>query len=517
MPRPPPGIGQALEAWLRSARSTGIKHPHKPHNKPFSTNPTGHSQPAAWHSSHPSTNVKPGSSTHSNVVFKSAQSLLKLITDGVFGTIKSSSYNHPHGPYSSSRLVRPNQTWTTSRGFATRSSIKPNRVSLGPSATTPRLATHSIGLGTARGFASGASQGVWTNIVINVPLGLRAVGHDAVLDQRKWKRIKRQQTHEYVRKNKHIVTKQTLDQTLFLTKRQEFEHYFKPKQEIVTTTLLDKPSEVTRLPVVLVIQVEPDLSFVNEYDDPFESIEPSTFRILTPNVVSHFETITSTYSKHARRVKQLHDNLVRSGAFDHVGTTTSAVSWREYDGRETKQVHVVFGNGWTKGDVKNAIGQWLLYDVEFERDSWFKVIDLEEQEQERRRNVLFDSEDTLSSAAPHESQDFDIKSQCSDDVCSTHQNVVDTFLLPTVNSSSHSDDDACSLSLSPTLSSASIVDDNWNNDVGVYNSISTFDNFTSLDTSQLVDESPWSDTVSSNYEQGLHEFLRELDLVQSRL
>ncbi|KAM0792225.1 hypothetical protein ACM66B_004921 [Microbotryomycetes sp. NB124-2] len=508
MPRPPPGIGQALEGWLRTARAGPLKS-HKPHLKPGSqpvhNTPTSH----GLHTSRPATsatvvtNTTPPSASRWS---SAARSWFKLVTDGVFTTIKSSAYAHPHGPYRATRLPANSRSFaqSTTRHFATRGSSRP---SLGPVASkqvVQRSTAHSVGLSNARGFASGAGQGVWSNIVVNVPLGLRALGNQCdVVDQRKWKNAKRdvRRRHKEQMQARESSVVKALPVGLFLSKKEEFDEYFASIRQQPIDTCSEE--EQDRLPVCLVVRAEPYLDLVGDYEDS-SSASSSSSRLLPPEVVSHFQTITSAYTKHACRIKSLHDNLVRSGAFDDPATQTSAVVWRDHDGREVKEVHVCFGPRWTVGDVRNAVGEWLL------DPSWCRVVDLEQQEKDKLRDVLFDVE-----ADEEASLGSDLIQQLNEDDDErsdrVHQGVANTFILPAVDLSS-----AQSLELSPPSStSESIIWDDMSSDQPSFNSTWY------ADDDAVIQPSPWTEPstppTTPSYEQGLYDFLHQLDVAQSRL
>ncbi|KAK4053735.1 hypothetical protein OIV83_001391 [Microbotryomycetes sp. JL201] len=495
MPRPPPGIGQALEGWLRSARAGPVKLRHKPTAHPLRNTQIEH----ALHTSRSASSSSATKRSPPPHWTTAARSWLKLVTDGVFATIKTSAYSHPHGPYRGARLPSNETTFAQTRRFAT---VRHTRPSLGPLASKQlalRSTALTVGLGNARGFASGAGQGVWSNIVANVPLGLRALGNEVgVLDDRKWnnvKRVARQRHKKQLHKNQSKVAR-ALPTGLFLSKRDEFDQFF-----IATTqsSKEDQPSTgiSDRLPVCLIVRAEPDLTFAGEYES-----DPADLRLLSPGVVSHFQTITSAYTKHARRIKALHDNLIRAGAFDDPATRTSAVVWRDYDGREIKEVHVSFPLGWTVGDVRNAVGDWLL-------DSrWCTVIDLEHQEQTKMADVLFNAQDDFDSIR---SDSIHSSRAESEDV---HFDVVNTFVLPSVDMSS-----AHSLQLSsPSLSSSDQLA--WDQHFSDPGSASI-----SWSVDDVEESSPWTDhpgtdhpaaPLATSYEQSLHDFLHEIDLAQCR-
>ncbi|ORY72213.1 hypothetical protein BCR35DRAFT_164668 [Leucosporidium creatinivorum] len=157
MQRAPIGLTKAFkEVWLRATSPANVRGGAKlPHTKPH----LHHSHPYP----HPPSAPQPLSAASAN---HPAGAFIRSIADGVFKSIKSSSYAHPHGPYYPSRLGPRPSSFLPPRpqparfGGGARPSFRPS--------------TTQVGLGAARNFSAG--QGAFANVVHNVPLGLRAMG-----------------------------------------------------------------------------------------------------------------------------------------------------------------------------------------------------------------------------------------------------------------------------------------------------------------------------------------------------
>lgn len=424
------------QVWLRATTPANVRGgakvphttPHLHHSHPYPHAPAAPQPLSAASAKHP------------------AGAFIRSITDGVFKSIKSSSYVHPKGPYSSSRLGARPSTILLRRPPA------PTRFGAGSGArpSFQRPSTTQLGLGAARNFSAG--QGVFANVVQNVPLGLRTLGGVGV-DERKWKGVRRGVRKEMKREGGEQM-KNVGGSRLWMSKQAEMDLYFTAPAtvtEVASEQAQDQEELPTRLPVVLIIDVEPELSFISTSSSPSSSalLDP-TWRLLTPSVISHFSTITTSYESHAHRIRALHHRLLDAGVFDDQETQTSLEVWRAHDGREVKEVLVTFGAEWDVRDVRNVVG-WTGGE---RAGQWCRVIDLEEERESRMREseeLASASEMTATSCSEHEHDSEEI-----------HQAISSTFILPDPYSTS---DTTSSLELSPPLSpSPSSCDDtlSWN-------------------------------------------------------
>lgn len=148
---------------------------------------------------------------------------VEAIYAGTFRAIRSGVKVHP-GPYSGSRTApRPSATSPFST-FAQASARRAPRTHFGPRPRPVAVSGPShVGLGSARQFSS-SGYAVFDNVVANAPLALRALA-DEGLDQRKWKRVKRD-----VAKKDRAALKgkgKAIDSRLLAAeKRADFERFF---------------------------------------------------------------------------------------------------------------------------------------------------------------------------------------------------------------------------------------------------------------------------------------------------
>lgn len=352
-------------------------------------------------------------------------------------------------------------------------------------------------------------------MVNNVPLGLRALGGVGV-DERKWKGVKRGLRKEMKKEGKQ--KENVRGSRLFMSKEAEMDLYFTAPALAEVVVSSEQEQELpTRLPVVLVIDVEPELLFTSSSSSstpPSSSalLDP-TWRLLTPSVISHFSTITTSYESHAHRIRALHHRLLDAGVFDDPETQTSLEVWRAHDGREMKEVQVTFGREWDVRDVRNVVGWTGGESV----GQWCRVVDLEEERESRMREsaeLASSAESTVHSCSEYEFDSVQV-----------HQVVSSTFILPDPHSSDNDTTSllgaANSLELSPPLSPSPSCDDtlSWNDwDMQSASGVGVGGDY-------CEESCPWEDArelgeeeqriessgLSRSYEQEVRSFLGQLD------
>lgn len=184
-----------------------------------------------------------------------------------------------------------------------------------------------VGLGSARQFSS-SGYAVFDNVVANAPLALRALA-DEGLDQRKWKRVKRD-----VAKQDRAALKgkgKAIDSRLLAAeKRADFERFFgvpsarsvaAPDATPLAASSSTSEESLLLQPVTLVLAMDPD------FDLPVGSAESSVGchesqadaamqRVLSPHLLASFETITHAYSTHAHRLQAIINHLSAAGLLD---------------------------------------------------------------------------------------------------------------------------------------------------------------------------------------------------------
>lgn len=517
----------ATQVWLRNNVRAGVKVPH--HIAKKSTRlqvPIGH--------------VKPGVEALST-----ARSLFQSVTHGVFKSFQSSAYSHPQGPYRSSRLTPRASAPRYSVTSATRSRARP---SLHPSALIPRPGpgAQQLGLGSARNFSHGAGSNLFANVVANVPLGLRALGDDLLsgADDKKWKRVRHSVRNEMKIEAELKARaqaggdrqRQARLEHAFESRLAEHGRYFVvPVTEFSASTAPSAAAgAANRLPVVLSIAVEPELSF-DLSEASSSTFSPSHWRVLSPSTLSHLSAITTAYDRHARRVKALHNRLWAAGVFDSPGAArVEAVSWRAWDGREIREVHVVFDPArWDVRDVRSAVGESAA-----EGDggaTWWRIVDLQaEKESEEKRTAVTlaqaDGEElgTLAkSSASFES--LSSASSASDRL--RHDVISSTFVLPAMDHEDSSSSCAFSdydLDRDTTTTMTSSLDLSPPMSPSMTTSASSF----LLDSDVIEDDEAsqaqreWEDarqdlqtsqsqtvSMADSYADGVRDFLRDLDAV----
>lgn len=354
------------------------------------------------------------------------------------------------------------------------------------------------------------------NVVANAPLALRALANEGI-DERKWKKV----TREVRRKERTVVKGQGRHGGQLMSIKDEFGLFFTAPAPVAPAfapvggaTSEEQVEE--RLPVVLVISVEPSLSFPppstpNTADD----FDPYTDRLLPPSVLSTFSSISTAYTTHAHRIRALHHRLLKSGVWEDPTTTCEAISYREWDGRERKEVVITFGPKWTRGDVLSAVGGWE------KEETWWSVVDLEEERREREReSSAMSATTTTTSFSSWCAEDDHRASTDSDHI---HELVASTFVLPSldlVDSLTESTTSSSFYSHSPPPASESNWDDStWSRSLpGLSIGEVEDDGHAWAEVEEEegeVEHSEWQSSASS-YEEGVQDFLFELDALRMR-
>jgi len=211
-----------------------------------------------------------------------------------------------------------------------------------------------VGLGAARTFSAGAQP--FANVASNVPLALRALGGEG-LDERKWRQVRRRVRHQ-LRTDVKGKGRELSHAERQQMRQAEFAAFFGTKAEEAASAAINSAESVAEAdgicaPVVLVLPLEPALTVSAEAADTFDG-PPSSYRLLSSNVLSSLDAIQNAYTIHADRVRALSSRLTRAGAFDDPATAVELVFVS--DGR--KEVHLAFGPRWTHRDVVQAAGGW---------------------------------------------------------------------------------------------------------------------------------------------------------------
>jgi hypothetical protein len=253
---------------------------------------------------------------------------VEAIYAGTFRAIRSGVKVHP-GPYSGSRTApRPSATSPFST-FAQASARRAPRTHFGPRPRPVAVSGPShVGLGSARQFSS-SGYAVFDNVVANAPLALRALA-DEGLDQRKWKRVKRD-----VAKKDRAALKgkgKAIDSRLLAAeKRADFERFFgvpsprsvaAPDASPLAASSSTAEESLLAQPVTLVLAIDPDfdLPIAAAANDSVgcgvSRADPAMQRILSPHLLASFEMITHAYSTHAHRLQAIINRLSAAGLLD---------------------------------------------------------------------------------------------------------------------------------------------------------------------------------------------------------
>ncbi|GAA6045021.1 hypothetical protein NBRC10513_004836 [Rhodotorula toruloides] len=252
---------------------------------------------------HASTTSAPGSWR------KSVEAFVECVYGGTFKALRSSVHARP-GPYTSSRLaahprpVNARFTHSSPRPF-------PPRTHFG---LTPRPAfghtSARMGLSSARQFSTGGF-GVWDNVVLNVPLALRAAADraDEGIDGRKWKRVKRE-IRRATRGGEKGVGRMSAGFDARMEKREEFERYFGVQEQVAEEKQEEEKEEK---PVTLLLALDPD------FDLPLPlslSSSPDFERLLSPSLLDSLASLSRAYSTHTHRLRTIVNRLNAAGLLD---------------------------------------------------------------------------------------------------------------------------------------------------------------------------------------------------------
>lgn len=274
--------------------------------------------------------LAPGAARHASSTAPPAawRAAVEAIYSGTFRAIRSGVKVHP-GPYSGSRAApRPSATSPFST-FAQASVRRAPRTHFGPRPRPVAVSGPShVGLGSARQFSS-SGYAVFDNVVANAPLALRALA-DEGLDQRKWKRVKRD-----VAKKDRAALKgkgKAIDSRLLAAeKRADFERFFgvasarsvaAPDARSLAASSSTSEESLLAQPVTLVLAIDPDfeLPVAAAADGSVvcgvSPIDPTMQRVLSPHLLASFEAITHAYSTHAHRLQAIINRLSAAGLLD---------------------------------------------------------------------------------------------------------------------------------------------------------------------------------------------------------
>lgn len=433
------------------------------------------------------------------------------------------------------------------QAFATRHIATPARRQFtfgpGPRPALSRNTAQHVGLSSARNFSS-AGQGVFANVVANAPLALRALGdelrdgHSYGIDQKRWTAVRRavrsdmkreaarERLHRFPRLEKAEVIAAQRDQA-FLSRCDEFRQYFSAGNVAGEAHANEPDTAAERLPVVLAITAEPEVYF-DDFDMTESSMiqDPTSWRVLSRSTVSAFSAITRAHEQHAHRIRALHNRLWAAGVFDPNSGAHIESDQLSSCGRR-REVHIVFDPAiWDIRDVKSAVGEW------HSAASWFRIVDLQAEADTRA-----DLETQRSFAGPAgsllEDASYSGTDSGSDDV---HLEVTHTLVLPRMDlqrgdqESLSASTFASSLELSPPASSCSIssFDDSADDGYGM-DAVHDEDGMDAMDDVQREWEDArdewqtqesvafWYDALADSYEEGVHEFLKDLDEVEQEI
>lgn len=262
----------------------------------------------------------PGAVRHASTAAPPAawRAAIEAMYAGTFRVIRSSAKVHP-GPYSGSRAPSRSSATSTFSTFAQASVRRAPRTHFGP---RPRSVASSgpsqVGLGSARQFSS-SGYAVFDNVVANAPLALRALA-DEGLDQRRWKRIRRE-----ISKQDRAAVKgkaKAIDSRLLAAeKRADFGRFFGADVGANALEASDAISgeAVLSEPVTLILAIDPDFELsvaATGVDCSASTPSASSHRVLSPQLLASFETITHAYSAHAHRLQAIINRLSAAGLLD---------------------------------------------------------------------------------------------------------------------------------------------------------------------------------------------------------
>ncbi|KWU41112.1 hypothetical protein RHOSPDRAFT_27849 [Rhodotorula sp. JG-1b] len=456
--RPAPGLVASLrEVISRTAATTSRGGASKLVRPAVKVHP-----PAAPH-------LAPGAARHASSTAPPAawRAAVEAIYAGTFRAIRSGVKVHP-GPYSGSRAApRPSAT----SPFSTFSQASARRAPRTHFGHRPRPVAVSgpnhVGLGSARQFSS-SGYAVFDNVVANAPLALRALA-DEGLDQRKWKRVKRD-----VAKKDRAALKgkgKAIDSRLLAAeKRADFERFFgvasarsvaAPDASPLAASSSTLEESLLAQPVTLVLAIDPDfdLSFAaaahGSVGCGVSQADPSRQRVLSPHLLASFETITHAYSTHAHRLQAIINRLSAAGLldpeieatthvdaismsdgidFEHVGRRVWKIAFHDRLITRSRVEHVVRGTepsldisaDETVPPWARKVRSWTgRNSVTVGEGDWWWLVGGESSEAASMEEPLC-SLPTPSSSSSITAADSD--SACADDVVA--RLVADTFVLP---------------------------------------------------------------------------------------
>ncbi|GAA5868874.1 hypothetical protein JCM3774_006780 [Rhodotorula dairenensis] len=350
--RPAPGLVASLrEVISRTAATTSRGGASKLVRPAAKVHP-----PAAPHHA-------PGGVRHASTAAPPAawRAAVELIYAGTFKAVRSSAKVHP-GPHSGSRVAPRPSAASPFSTFAQASVRRAPPTHFGPRPRPVAVSGPSqVGLGSARQFSS-SGYAVFDNVVANAPLALRALA-DEGLDQRKWKRVRRE-----ISKQDRAAVKgkgKALDSRLLAAeKRADFERFF--GAGVSAPTLVASASFTEdATPVTLVLAIDPD------FDVPLDAtgVECSAStpsspmqRVLSTELLASFESITLAYSAHAHRLQAIINRLSAAGLLDpEIDASTFVGAVRMSDGFGFEHVgrrvwKVTFNDGFiTRSRVEQVV------------------------------------------------------------------------------------------------------------------------------------------------------------------
>lgn len=316
-----------------------------------------------------------------NLVHSQPQSTLNNLVDllggGIFRSVRSvHSTSSPintiklnnNARHFSHRASQSNRFITPTFKAASRNSASKTLFSGGlraPSIPFPAHQAHK-GLGSARQFSSGSGRSFYQNIIENVPLGLRALGDQTGLDDRKWKRDTRAISRSMrVKGGMRKIDEKERN----LGMKKEFENYFGVVGGIFGLTLGEEGEvpvtdhKAVQEPISLILYLTPDFNILADYlvdEEEFgenlllqslNGLGSSQFRLLQPTPL---DLIQSFRDLHAKKLSSIQANLLAAGVLEDEENLFEM---------NEKELKIIFGPNWERRDVEQVLGDYTSYNT----------------------------------------------------------------------------------------------------------------------------------------------------------
>lgn len=285
---------------------------------------------------------------------------VRAIVAGVFQSVRT----YPRSAYrgGNARAIPR----ATARPFAP---VRPTRTSLGSAGPAHRpvlphtFARPNVGLSPVRNFSTQLPMG---NVIANIPLALRALAdQDGVLDQRKWNRLGREVRRAAARKEKEKGKGVAMSEARLAMRNARMTAELKEFFVAVEQVTASAPS------VLLSFPLEPELVFDDAGSafgsSAYASTSSTSFRLITPSVLTSIDRIQDVYTDHARLIRALSNRLTAAGVFDDPGVKVEL----RFGDDGYKEVHITFPPCWSMQDVRQAAGAW-----DDLQSSWYSIVDL---------------------------------------------------------------------------------------------------------------------------------------------